>query len=240
MTKKICYLLTLALLTSIILCSCSGESNEPDKKDDDKQEKQESLFTEYLFEASVDDPDAVSEEDMKKAVFVINKRLYGADRTDISATYAPNSKVISVKVPNGSDISDVEELITDIGELLFVDPNGNTILTENDIISATAQYECIGVNSVPEHFVEIRLDSYGVQKFSRATLDLSSPQYIKNGMNYIEVTLDGEIITMPYVSEQLTTETVMITGNFTKEDVAYLVNVINSKSLPFRLNKISE
>ena len=47
--------------------------------------------------------------------------------------------------------------------------------------------------------------------------------------------MDGEVISAPSVNEQITTDTVVVSGDFTQETATELANMINAGALPCEL-----
>lgn len=192
-----------------------------------------------VYQPDVDEGAEVVESDLDSVVSILTRRLSNAGYTEASLTKLKDDGRIQIEIPEEKDINKARDLLGNIGQLSFVDSDGNVVLTGTDVKSAVAQYGYTSEASLaPEYFVEIKLKSDAVQKFSEATLAASSSEKKSAGKNYIEILLDDETISKPYVSEQLNLEDVMITGYFDEDSANYLASVIGSGQLPFKLDEI--
>lgn len=192
-----------------------------------------------VYQPDVQEGAEVEESDLDSVVSILTRRLSNAGYTEASLTKLKDDGRIQIEIPEEKDINKARDLLGNIGQLSFVDSDGNIVLTGADVKSAIAQYGYTSETSIaPEYFVEIKLKADAVQKFSEATLAASSAEKKNAGKNYIEIVLDEETISMPYVSEQLNLEDVMITGYFDEDSANYLASVIGSGQLPFKLSEV--
>ena len=192
-----------------------------------------------VYQPDVQEGAEVEESDLDSVVSILTRRLSNAGYTEASLTKLKDDGRIQIEIPEEKDINKARDLLGNIGQLSFVDSDGNIVLTGADVKSAIAQYGYTSETSIaPEYFVEIKLKADAVQKFSEARLAASSAEKKRAGQNYIEIVLDEETISMPYVSEQLNLEDVMITGYFDEDSANYLASVIGSGQLPFKLSEV--
>ena len=66
------------------------------------------------------------------------------------------------------------------------------------------------------------------------------PQESSEGKNYISIQMDGKDISSPRVSEEINSDSCIISGDFTPETAQDLANKIKSGQLPFDMKVISQ
>ena len=190
-----------------------------------------------VYEPDVEDLGKVSDADMDTVVSIMTGRLTSAGYTEAVVTPMKDNKRVQIEIPEVKDLDEARNLLGNIGELHFMASSGEVIMTGSDIQAASMQYGQVNEQSLtPEYFVSVTLKADAVEKFAKATEEAS--KLISDGGNFIAIILDGELISMPYVGEKLTTEDVVITGNFDKEGATYLASVIASGQLPFSLKEL--
>ena len=237
LTKLIAAIVVIALLSYVALCGIG--SFLPGVFDDGAIRKGLDLAggTLLVYEPAVEDLGKVTDEQMDTVVSIMTNRLSNAGYTEASITQMKDDKRIQIEIPEVKDLDEARNLLGNIGELAFVDAEGNVVMTGSDIDSAIMQYGATTEQSLtPEYFVSVKLKSSAVEKFAAATE--AAATRASEGTNFIIIALDGEIVSMPYVSEKLVTEDVMITGNFDKDSATYLASVIASGQLPFSLGEL--
>ncbi len=237
LTKLISAIVVIALLSYVALCGIG--SFLPGVFDDGAIRKGLDLAggTLLVYEPDVEDLSKVTDEQMDTVVSIMTKRLSNAGYTEATITQMKDDKRIQIEIPEVKDLDEARNLLGNIGELAFVSADGNVVMTGSDIESAVMQYGATSEQSLtPEYFVSVKLKSSAVEKFAAATEAAAALK--TEGTNFIIIALDGEIVSMPYVSEKLVTEDVMITGNFDKESATYLASVIASGQLPFSLGEL--
>lgn len=239
LTKLICSVLVIAILVYVALCGVG--SFLPGVFEEGAIRKGLDLAggTLLIYQPDVEDISTVADEDYDAVVSILTRRLSNAGYTEASLTQLKDDGRIQIEIPEEKNLNNARDLLGNIGQLSFVAADGTVVLTGSDVKQAKMQYGYTSENSIaPEYFVEITLKPDAVQKFSEATLAASSEENIKNGMNFIMIVLDDEIVSMPYVSEQLSLQDVMITGSFDEAGATYLASVIGSGQLPFKLSEV--
>lgn len=234
LTKLIAAILLIAIVSWVALCGIG--SFLPGVFDEGAIRKGLDLAggTLLVYEPDVDDLGGVSDADMDTVVSIMTNRLSNAGYTEATITQMKDDKRLQIEIPEVKDLDEARNLLGNIGELEFVSSNGIVVMTGSDIKAASMQYGQVSEQSLtPEYFVSVTLKPEAVEKFARATEEAAKLK--DDGSNFIMIVLDGEIISMPFVSEKLVTEDVVITGNFTKEGAIYLASVIASGQLPFSL-----
>ena len=243
LTKLICALLVITLLALVVFFGIGTKENKifPAITDDGAIIKGLDLAggTSLTYEPDTENSDAVTQENMDIVISILTRRLTDAGYTEASITQLQDDGRFQIEIPGESDIDASRNLLGNIGELMFLASDGTVVLTGSDIKGASAEYGNTGMSAVPEHFVSITLKDEGVKKFSEATKNVSTPEKIADGSNWIMILLDGQIMSMPRVDEQLTEKEVMITGDFDEAGARELASVIASGQLPFKLREIS-
>ena len=186
------------------------------------------------FQADAENP---TEEQMDVVESIFQKRLVSLGKTDARITKGELGK-ITVEIPSEYDTDKAAELLGSVAKLTFVDADGNVVLDgATDIKSAASRYGQTSQTGNSENYVEVTFTSEAVSKFSEATKKAASAG---EGKNYIAIMMDDEIVSQPRVSEQITSESCIISGDFTAETAQELANQIKSGALPFNLTKISQ
>lgn len=237
--KLICALLVIALLSYVAICGIG--SFLPGVFEEGAIRKGLDLAggTLLVYQPDVEESAEVTDADLDTVVSILTRRLSNAGYTEASITQLKDDGRIQIEIPEEKNLNNARDLLGNIGQLAFVGSDGSVVLTGSDIKSASMQYGYTSEASIaPEYFVQITLKADAVDKFSKATLAASSEENIKEGKNFIMIVLDNEIVSMPYVSEQLTLEDVMISGDFDEAGATYLASVIASGQLPFSLTEV--
>ncbi len=235
--KLISAILLIAIVSYVALCGIG--SFLPGIFDDGAIRKGLDLAggTLLVYEPDVEDLGGVSDADMDTVVSIMTRRLSNAGYTEATLTQMKDDKRIQIEIPEVKNLDEARSLLGNIGQLVFVDSEFYEVLTGSDIADATVQYgQATATSLTPEYFVSVKLKPHAVEKFAAATE--AAAKKTENNQNYIAIFLDSELVSMPYVNEKLTTEDVMITGNFDKESATYLASVIASGQLPFSLKEL--
>ncbi len=85
--------------------------------------------------------------------------------------------------------------------------------------------------------VDFRFRTQGAKRFGELTRRIVSEDQKSSRKHHLAIILDGELLSAPTLNSVIT-DSGQITGNFSKEEVDWLVGVLNAGSLPARLNKI--
>ena len=155
--------------------------------------------------------------------------------------YRVGDRRITVEIPS---ITNPEEAVQKLGstaKLEFKDSDGNVIIEGKDVAKSEPAYGAVDSTQVPQNYVKLTLTSEAASVFTEATKEAASKA--EDGENYIDIQLDGESVSKPYVSSDyastgITGGEVVITGNFTGEDASWLASVIAAGQLPFALQQV--
>lgn len=186
--------------------------------------------TVIVFKADAEEP---SEEDMDNVLNMLRKRLDFQGYTEASVTLQGSNKV-RVELPDVQDSDKAVETLGATAQLEFKDANGNLIMSGSEVKDAKSEYgqteQGISQN---QYYISMTFTEEGRQQFSEATRTAAAAA--STGMNYISIEMDGNVLTAPRVSEQIDSETCIITGQFTAEEAKALAANIKSGQLPFSL-----
>ncbi len=184
-----------------------------------------------VFEAATENP---TDQQMDTVASMMTTRLGGLGLTEAVVTRQGDNKV-RIEIPSEKDPMAAAQTLGAVAQLQFMDASGNVVLEGSDIKTASAKYGQTSQLGGSENYVELKLNSSGIQKFSSATAAAASAP---EGQNFIAIVMDGEILSMPRVETQITEETCIISGNFTAESASALAANIRSGQLPFTLNQV--
>ena len=186
--------------------------------------------TVIVFKADAEEP---SEDDMDNVLNMLRKRLDFQGYTEASVTLQGSNKV-RVELPDVQDSDKAVETLGATAQLEFKDANGNLIMSGSEVKDAKSEYgqteQGISQN---QYYISMTFTEEGRQQFSEATRTAAAAA--STGMNYISIEMDGNVLTAPRVSEQIDSETCIITGQFTAEEAKALAANIKSGQLPFSL-----
>ena len=186
------------------------------------------------FEADAENP---TDDDMNIVESIFQTRLTNAGYTEARISRGEAGK-ITVEIPSVFDTDSAASLLGSAAKLSFVDANGQVVLDgATDIKNASYRYEKLSEMSNPEPHVMVELTATGQEKFAVATKEAASRT---DGTNFIAIVMDDAIISQPMVSEEINSDSCVISGNFTPESAQALANQIKSGQLPFDLNLISQ
>ncbi len=180
------------------------------------------------------DAETVTDEQRETVVSILRTRLTEQGYTEANVQ-SQGEKRFYVEIPSVSDPTEAVQLLGQTAQLSFVDPDGNVIMTGDDVETASAKYEQLQQNAAAESYVELKLKDSGVQKFSEATGRLAGQP---EGSNYISIMLDDQVISSPRVQTQITESTCIISGNFTVDSAKELAGLIRAGQLPFKLVEV--
>lgn len=186
--------------------------------------------TVIVFKADVQDP---SENDMSTAMSMLRKRLDFQGYTEADVTLQGSNK-IRVELPDVQDSDKAVETLGATAQLEFKDADGNVIMTGDQVKEAKAEYGQSeqGV-SKSQYYISMSFTDEGQKQFTEATAKAAT--LASTGKNFIEISMDGNTLTMPSVRQKIDSDTCIITGDFTAEEAKALSANISSGRLPFSL-----
>lgn len=187
------------------------------------------------FQADADNP-TDAEMDVVESIF--QTRMTNAGYTEARISKAEGGK-ITVEIPSVTNTDEAASLLGDVAKLTFRDADGNVVLDgATDIKDASYQYGRTSEASAAQSYVQVQFTPEAKSKFAEATKKAAAAS--ADGKNYIAIYMDENVVSQPRVSEEINSDSCVITGDFTPQEAQELANKIKSGALPFQLDVISQ
>lgn len=177
-----------------------------------------------VYEAQVDPDSPDIDTQMSKAKSVIRERLDRKGQNEATISQQGADRIV-VEIPGVEDPAGLADFLAEPAELTFVDPEGNIVITGQDVKSASPGY-IEGQKPV----VNFELYPEGTEKFAEAT-----KKYVGQ---IISVRLDGDSISDPRVESPIVAGKGYIEGSATIEEAKDLAIKIESGALPVALTQM--
>ncbi len=179
---------------------------------------------------------SVTEEDMDIVEAIFSTRLTAAGYTEARISRGELGQ-ITVEIPSVFETDKAATLLGSAAVLTFVNADGEAVLSGNDVKDAEYKFGPISQNGSSEAYVELTLTPEAVSKFAAATKAAAAAG---DGKNFIAIMMDQNVVSAPMVSQEINSETCIISGSFTPETARELANQIKSGALPFSMKIISQ
>ena len=170
-----------------------------------------------------------SPEDMADTIYKLQKRVevYSTE----ALVYQEGNNRINIEIPGVSDANTILEELGKPGSLVFMDEEGNVVITGTEIAEAQAatQPDSMG-NS--EFVVALTMTEEGTVKFAEATRKAAPNQGI------IYIIYDDEIVSAPAVQTEITDGKCIIQGMASYEEAETLSSVIRIGGLKLQLEEL--
>lgn len=170
-----------------------------------------------------------SPEDMADTVYKLQKRVevYSTE----ALVYQEGANRINIEIPGVSDANTILEELGKPGSLIFMDMDGNVVLSGTDIAEAqpATQQDTMG-NS--EFVVALTMTEEGTRKFAEATKKAAPNQEI------IYIIYDNEVVSAPAVQSEITDGQCVIQGMASFEEAESLSSVIRIGGLKLELQEL--
>lgn len=195
-----------------------------------------------IYQAKADDGVTISQEDLKKSEAVIRKRLEAKNIFDYIVRSDASNGEISVEIP--ADINDTSkdplsavEGLDKTAKVEFRDPDGNVVLSGDEIKGAKLSEDAVDNTGMPTPHVVLTFSDEGQKKFAEATEKLIGKT--------LSIYLDTECLTSPTVQSKIDSNTAIITmgqGSYSEKKALAdeYAMLIDSGTLPFNLEVISK
>lgn len=141
------------------------------------------------YQAVEEDP---SSEEMSDTIYKLQQRVQNYSTE--AEVYQEGSNRINIDIPGVSDANAILEELGKPGSLMFVDEDGNTILTGDQVASAKAGIQ--EKNGQKSYVVNLTFTEEGTQTFADATA--------KNIGKRIGIIYDGSLVSYPTVNSAIT------------------------------------
>ena len=181
-----------------------------------------------VLEAKETKGDPITDEKINRAVAIIQERIDGLGVSEpIIAKQGENR--IRVSIPDMQDQKEALDVIGKTAQLEFVGPDGEVILTGEQVQESNAVYQT-DETSARSPVVTLKFNKKGTEAFADATA-----KYINQ---IIEIKLDGEAISSPQVQTVITGGEAIITGMADIEEAGNLATLIQAGALPVELEPV--
>ncbi|NBH72840.1 protein translocase subunit SecD [Clostridiaceae bacterium] len=167
-----------------------------------------------------------SDEDMADTVYKLQQRVQNYSTE--AEVYREGSNRINIDIPGVSDANSILQDLGKPGSLIFIDEEGNEILTGDQV--ATAKVGQIDQNGLRSYVVSLTFTSEGTTRFAEATTN--------NVGKRISIIYDGMVISSPVVREPITGGQCQIDGMDRYEEANNLASTIRIGSLSLELEEL--
>lgn len=163
--------------------------------------------------------DTVAPEDLQKTKNLLDLRVNKVGVAETSVT-TEGDRRIRIDIPGEYDSNSIVETLTKTGELTFVGPEEDIILTGKDVKEASVYVD----SSTAQPVISLELNEEGKQKFAEATTKYKGQT--------ITIKMDDETLMSPTVQAIISDGKATITGNRTMEEAERVAGIINAGALP--------
>lgn len=175
------------------------------------------------YQAKEENPSA---EDMSDTIYKLQQRVEGYSTE--AEVYQEGDNRINIDIPGESDANEILTELGKPGSLVFMDSQGNTILTGDQV--ASAQGGMVDGNTGKEYVVSLTFTEEGTKAFADATTNnVGKPIYI---------VYDNEVVSAPVVREAITGGQCTIDGMSDFEEAENLAATIRIGSLSLELEEL--
>lgn len=173
--------------------------------------------------------EAPSQEDMDDTIFKLQKRVEGYSTE--AQVYQEGDDRINIEIPGVTDANAILEELGKPGSLVFLDKDGNEVLSGTDVADAKAGYQPNSMGN-QEAVVSLSLTAEGTEKFAEAT----KAAYPNNDVIYI--VYDNQVISAPAVQAEITDGNAVINGMASFEEAETLASTIRIGGLKLELQEL--
>lgn len=175
------------------------------------------------YQAKEENPSA---EDMSDTIYKLQQRVESYSTE--AEVYQEGDNRINIDIPGESDANEILTELGKPGSLAFMDSQGNTILTGEQV--ASAQGGMVDGNTGKEYVVSLTFTEEGTKAFADATTNnVGKPIYI---------VYDNEVVSAPVVREAITGGQCTIDGMSDFEEAENLAATIRIGSLSLELEEL--
>ncbi len=182
-----------------------------------------------VLQAKTDDGTAVDSDKMDSTVTAIKNRVDGLGVSEATVTKQGDDR-IRVSIPSIQDQQEALDLIGKTAKLEFKSPNGDVLLTGEDVTDSKAVKQQ-NSSGVEESVVTLKFSEAGTKKFAEATTT-----YLNQT---ISIELDGDVISAPTVNATISNGEAVIEGMSDMDEASNLAELIRGEALPLVLEPIA-
>lgn len=192
-----------------------------------------------VLEAKPEPGKTVTDDMMERAIATIRRRVDGLGVSEpVIAKQGKNR--IRIELPDITDSQKAIEIIGQTAQLKFLDPDGQLILTGENVKNAEAIYQQ-GKNGIRQPVVSLELDKEGAKAFDKATgeiMEIPDKPGVYEPERTIAILLDENAISVPEVSAHITDGKAVIQGMESLEAAGNLATLIKAGSLPVDMEAV--
>ena len=177
------------------------------------------------YQAKDDNP---SDQDMRDTIYKLQQRV--GSYSDEAQVYQEGSNRINIDIPGVSDANAILQELGQPGSLLFVDPDGKTILTGDQVKSAQAGQRQDRTTGANQYVVELTFSDEGTKAFADATTRLVGQRFA--------IIYDNVMYSNPVVREPITGGQCTIDGMTGYEEAELLASTIRIGALKLELEEL--
>jgi preprotein translocase SecF subunit len=183
-----------------------------------------------VLEAVTDATGVELDEKISQAKSIIEQRVNGLGVSEPNITVENNNR-IRIELAGLTNPQEAIDLIGKTAQLQFRELDGTVVLTGGNVKESQVNY-----GDQNEVVVSLEFDKVGSEAFAEATGRLMAEPNREDRI--IEIVLDGDIISAPYVNDEITDGKGVISGGFTIEEATNLANLIRAGALPIEMEEI--
>ena len=177
------------------------------------------------YRTVIDNP---SDTDMSDTIYKLQQRVQNYSTE--AQVYQEGNNRINIDIPGVSDANTILEELGKPGSLMFMDPDGNVILTGDQVVRAEAGIMKDQTTGLDNYIVSLGFNDEGTQAFADATsAHIGEPIYI---------IYDDQIVSAPTVQTAITGGECYIEGMENYETAQNLASTIRIGSLSLELEEL--
>lgn len=184
-----------------------------------------------VYEAQTDSSGEELDRQMQQVIEIFRLRVDSLGLTEPVIVREGDDRV-RVELPGVEEAEEAIAMIGTTARLEFIDPDGNVVISGNDVNDARVMMD----GNRP--YVSLELDAGAREDFAEATGRLAQLPETPVEDRIIEIILDGEVISAPTVEDRIADGRPTISGNFTIESASELAALIRAGALPVELEEI--
>ncbi len=191
-----------------------------------------------VLEAKAEDGQEVTDELMTRAIATIRRRVDSLGVSEpVIARQGENR--IRVELPDITDSQKAIEIIGKTAQLKFLGPDGEVVLTGNNVRNAEAVYQT-QPSGYKEAVVSLELDSEGTGSFADVTGAIMEIEDVPGYQpeRSISIVLDEAVISAPEVQAHITDGKAVINGMADIEAASDLATLIKAGALPVAMEAV--
>lgn len=173
-----------------------------------------------------EDPSA---DDMSDTIFKLQKRV--ENYSTEAQVYQEGSDRINIEIPGVTDANAILEELGKPGSLVFLNKDGEEVLSGTDVADAKAGYQQNSLGN-QEAVVQLTMTEEGKTKFAEAT-EAAAPNH-----DIIYIVYDNQVVSAPAVQNAITDGVAVITGMSSFEDAETLASTIRIGGLKLELEEL--